>query len=688
MNLDPLLNNKINSIIELYSSGNIIDALDNVQNLISQYPDESLLHNISGVCRQETGELEMAVQSFERALEINPDFADAHYNLGLTLQKLNQLDAAIKSYKETLSIEPNYIKVHNNLGAIYLELGQIDNAIKSYENVLIIQPDNAEAHHNLGNALNELGKLDDAIKSYEQALSIQPSYFEVHNNLGSIYYELGQRDQAINSYKQALSINPDSADALNNMGIVYQTLDQFNEAASFYKKAISINPEHPEALNNLGNILKEFGQFDEAIDFYKKALTVNPKFDEAHYNLGIALYKLGKTDKAIDTFKQVLTHNPNFADARNFLGTLFQDLGQVDEAINCYVNALAIEPDNSHFHFNLSQSKHYKPGDTQFTHMQSLISSKDLIESERIRLCFALAKAYEDLGNKAELFKVLNEGNKLHKEEINYSIEKDLNNHYLLRKLFKSSIKESSSYKPLAVRPIFIVGMPRSGTTLVEQIISSHHKVHGAGELPTLDSLIAPILNSYLSNNNVLSEENFLSLRQEYSYRHLSNLNNTESIITDKMPTNFENIGFILKAFPEAKIIHLKRNAMAVCWSIYKRSFSNKNLGFAYDMRDLAQFYNSYSKLMDFWHELFPNQIYDISYEDLTTNQEEETRNLLDYCELDWDESCLNFYTNKRAVKTASSLQVKEPIYQGSSEVWKKYETQLKLLINNLDYSS
>jgi len=688
MNLDPLLNNKINSIIELYSSGNIIDALDNVQNLISQYPDESLLHNISGVCRQETGELEMAVQSFESALEIKSDFADAHYNLGLTFQKLNQLDAAIKSYKDTLSIEPNYIKVHNNLGAIYLELGQMDNAIKSYDNVLIIQPDNAEAHHNLGNALNELGKLDDAIKSYEQALSIQPNYFEVHNNLGSLYYELGQHDQAINSYKQALSINPDSADALNNMGIVYQTLDQFNEAASFYKKAISINPEHPEALNNLGNILKEFGQFDEAIDFYKKALTVNPKFDEAHYNLGIALYKLGKTDKAIDTFKQVLTHNPNFADARNFLGTLFQDLGQVDEAINCYVNALAIEPDNSHFHFNLSQSKHYKPGDTQFTHMQSLISSKDLIESERIRLCFALAKAYEDLGNKAELFKVLNEGNKLHKEEINYSIEKDLNNHYLLRKLFKSSIKESSSYKPLAVRPIFIVGMPRSGTTLVEQIISSHHKVHGAGELPTLDSLIAPILNSYLSNNNVLSEENFLSLRQEYSYRHLSNLNNTESIITDKMPTNFENIGFILKAFPEAKIIHLKRNAMAVCWSIYKRSFSNKNLGFSNDMRDLAQFYNSYSKLMDFWHELFPNQIYDISYEDLTTNQEEETRNLLEYCELDWDENCLNFYANKRTVKTASSLQVTEPMYQGSSEAWKKYETQLKLLINNLDFSS
>jgi hypothetical protein len=154
------------------------------------------------------------------------------------------------------------------------------------------------------------------------------------------------------------------------------------------------------------------------------------------------------------------------------------------------------------------------------------------------------------------------------------------------------------------------------------------------------------------------------------------------------MPTNFKNIGFILKAFPEAKIIHLKRDAMAICWSIYQRYFPAKGIGFPYNMEDLGQFYNSYTEMMTFWHELFPNQIYDISYEDLTTNQEEETRKLLKYCELEWDESCLNFHTNKRAVKTSSSLQVKQKMYQGSSEVWRKYEAQLKPLINTLGYLS
>jgi hypothetical protein len=192
-------------------------------------------------------------------------------------------------------------------------------------------------------------------------------------------------------------------------------------------------------------------------------------------------------------------------------------------------------------------------------------------------------------------------------------------------------------------------------------------------------------MNDCLFHNNALSEKNFLSIRDGY-LNNLSSLNVSESIITDKTPINFENIGFILNAFPEAKIIHLKRDSMAICWSIYQRYFPNESLGFAYNMQDLAKFYNSYTEIMAFWHDLFPNQIYDISYEDLTTNQEEETRKLLKYCKLDWDENCLNFHFNKRTVKTASSLQVREKMYQGSSEVWKKYETHLNPLINGLNY--
>ena len=687
MNTPNDLNIKINSIIELHSSGNISEALDAVQTLISQHPNESLLYNISGVCFKATGQLEMAIKCFEEAVKLKPNFADANYNLGLTLQDLNQLDAAIESYQATLDLQKSYFKAHNNLGIIYKELGQMGDAVKSYKKAIDLQPNFAEAHNNLGTTLQEMGQLDEAANCYERALDIQPDYIEVHNNLGNTLNLLGQTDEALNSYKQALSINPDYADARNNLGIIHHEMGQLDEAIKCYEKTIAINPENAEAHNNLGVTLNKLTQFHEAINCYGPALAINPNYDESYFNLGTTLYELGRNDEALNSYKQTLIINPDYADAYNNIGNILQELGQFDEAFSNYVYALAIDPDNAEFHRNLALMKNYKKGDTQVIKMQSLLSDGNLSKSERIQLCFALAKAYDDLGEKDELFKILNQGNYLRKDELNYSIEKDLNNHSLFRKMFVSNIENSSSYDSLSIRPIFIVGMPRSGTTLVEQIISSHHKVHGAGELNALDNLIAPIMNNYSTHNNSLSEKNFLSIRQGYS-KKLSNLNVIESVITDKMPTNFKNIGFILKAFPEAKIIHLKRDAMAICWSIYQRYFPAEGIGFAYDMEDLGEFYNSYTEMMTFWHELFPNQIYDISYEDLTTNQEQETKKLLEYCELDWDKNCLNFHKNKRAVKTSSSFQVKEKMYQGSSDVWTKYKTQLKPLIDSLGYLS
>jgi len=677
---------EINSVIELYSNGNIQEALDSVEALISQHPEESILYNIDGVCLKAIGQLEMAVKSFEKAIVINSNFADAHYNLGLTLQELNQIQAAVESYEKALVIQPNYAEVHNNLGIAQRELGKIDDAVKSYNKALTIKLDYAEAHNNLGNALHELGEIDEAIKHYYKVISISPNYAEAHHNLGNILNDLGQTDEAIESYEKALSIAPDYIDAHNNLGNILKELGQTHEAIKSYEKALAIEPEYAEAHNNLANALKDLGEFNEAIIFYKQAIAINPNYDDAHYNLGVSHHELGQTDEALNCYNLALAINPDYVDAHNNLGNILKELGQTDAAFNSYVQGLAVQPNNTQIHRNLGMMKKYAEGDTQFTYMQSLLSTPDLSQSDRAHLCFALAKAYEDLEMKDDLFKTLNEGNYLRKKELNYSIEKDLNKHSTYCNLFKSSNKKPPSYESSAISPIFIVGMPRSGTTLVEQIISSHHKVHGAGELPSMNNLVAPIINDYLTHNNTLSDKNFSSVRHGY-LNNLFSLNVTESIITDKMPTNFENIGFILKAFPEAKIIHLKRDAMATCWSIYQRYFPAEGLGFPYNMEDLAKFYNSYTEMMAFWHKLFPNQIYDISYENLTTNQEEETRKLLQYCELEWDENCLSFHTNKRAVKTTSSMQVRQKMYQGSSEAWKKYEEYLKPLIKTLGYS-
>jgi hypothetical protein len=219
---------------------------------------------------------------------------------------------------------------------------------------------------------------------------------------------------------------------------------------------------------------------------------------------------------------------------------------------------------------------------------------------------------------------------------------------------------------------------------LVEQILDSHNKVYGAGELNTLTKLVNPVIKNYLAGDiKNLNEKTLLFIHQEYS-EMLSQLNTSKAIITDKWPLNFQYVGFILAAFPEAKIIHLKRDARATCWSIYKHFFTENGNGWAYNFKDLAGFYNLYSEMMAFWHDLYPNKIYDLCYEDLTNDQENETRKLLEYCGLDWDENCLNFHKNERQVKTPSTLQVRKKLYKGSSEAWKKYWAHIQPLINGL----
>jgi len=333
--------------------------------------------------------------------------------------------------------------------------------------------------------------------------------------------------------------------------------------------------------------------------------------------------------------------------------------------------------------------------------MQYILSTSDLRQSDRINFCFALANVYEKLEKKNDFFKFLNEGNRLRKEELDSSLERYQGTMIVVKKIFNSMPpinKKLLSYETSTIRPIFIVGMPRCGSTLVEQILSSHQNVHGAGEIQSLRTILAPIIQDYVNNDPVftpdmssnnknqksnISDNDYLLIRQQY-LDALSQLNAHEKIITDKSLLNFRFIGIILKAFPEAKIIHLKRDARAICWSIYKNNFPQAGIGFGNNMQDLAGYYSSYSEMMTFWHERFPNKIYDLNYENLTANQEEETKKLLEYCELDWDKNCLNFHTNKRAVKTASALQVRKKIYQGSSEAWKKYETHLEPLIKSL----
>jgi len=583
-----------------------------------------------------------------------------------------------------------------------IKKGQFGEAKKIYEDILESFPSNKEAKigllelnqnnenkpnrnqleaivdlHKTGQFQKALFVIDDLIRTYDN----DPFLFNIK---GSCLCETGDLNASIISFERAIALKPDYAEALFNLGVAHQKLNQPEMAIESYEKALGIQHAYPRVHHNLGIIFYLKGQLNSAIKCFEWAVAYSPNYSEAYYSLGLACQKNRQFEEAKKHFEKAISVNPNYAQVYESLGILCEIINLPNEALGNFEKALKVNPHLTNSYRNLSKLKKFKAKDPLISQMESLYSNSDLHSSHKINLCFSLAKAYEDLNHQDNFFKFLNEGNELRKKELGYDITQSQNVHSTIVNLFSS--KQSLINKPKdkpSIRPIFIVGMPRSGTSLLEQIISSHHEVYGAGELLTLRKVIDPILNKYLNNNKYkITKKDYLLIREQY-LDSLSNLNVSNKIITDKMPVNFRLIGFILSAMPEAKIIHIKRDARATCWSNYQQYFTDGN-GFSFDQEDLVKFYALYSEMMDFWHKLFPNKIYDISYEELTINQKKETQKLLNYCELDWDENCLKFHKNVRGVVTASKAQVRKKMYQGSSEAWKKYESNLKTLTEGL----
>jgi Tfp pilus assembly protein PilF len=520
------------------------------------------------------------------------------------------------------------------------------------------------------------------IKALNEKYPNQPLLF---NLIGACYKKLDQLEGAIKMFGVAISLNPDYSEAHFNLGVTFQDLNQKKSAKESYLRAIEINPNYAEAHNNLGNVLRDLGELKASIESFEWAIAYKYDYAEAHNNLGNTLSDFGQTDSAIDSFKKAISLNPNYARAVFNLALVYRDIGNQKACQEMIEKTIRLKPHWSYAHLELSRVKKYQKNDSYINEIHSYLDNPKLSTKDRINFNLILAKVYEDIDNHEKLFKFLNEANKLRKKEANYSFEIDQKLFTRIKRTFKHLPKalESKTIKSATIRPIFIVGMPRSGTSLVHQIVSSHPLVHGAGELTKLYKFSTPFLSeSKDDKNNCLSESALKSIRYGY-LDSLLDLNVSEKIIIDKMPLNFRFIGFIMTAFPDAKIIHMNRDPMATCWSIYKYYFPGNH--YSNNQEDTANYYSLYLDLMKFWSKLFPNKIYDLSYENLTTNQEVETKKLLDYCDLDWNESCLNYFDNKTSVKTTSSIQVKQKMYQGSSEVWKKYENFLHPMLKVLN---
>jgi tetratricopeptide (TPR) repeat protein len=515
------------------------------------------------------------------------------------------------------------------------------------------------------------GQLQQALSESSQLLERFPNSVILYNIAGACNAGLMQFDAAINNYKQALKINPDFADAYNNMGNALKDKGDSEAAIESYKQALKIKPNYAQAYNNMGNALNNKGDSKAAIQSYKKALKIKPDYAHAYNNMGNALSEKGDLEVAIQSYKQALKIKPDYAEAYSNMGSALKDKGDLEAAIESYKQALKIKPDYAEVYRNLSNIHRYKEHDEYFLKMQSLCQSSSVSDEQRCHLNFALSKASEDLNEVGQSFNYLKIGNELRKKILSYDIKKDIELFSQLKKSYPSialqSVVESSDLKP-----IFILGMPRSGTTLVEQIVSSHSEVTGAGELSYVSKFGGPTARGAIKPNAKM----ILDFRQRY-LEALKKRSDGRSIVTDKMPQNFLYVGLIFSAFPDAKVIHVNRDPAATCWSNYKHYFIDKGLGYCYDLDDTVTYFGLYTDLMQFWLGHYGDRIYNINYDNLTMNQDDETRKLIEYLELEWENDCLSPQHNKRSVRTVSQQQVRQKVYQGSSQQWHKFEPYL-----------
>jgi len=567
--------------------------------------------------------------------------------------------------------------------------GHLLEAERICHEILGDEPDQPHALHLLGVIAMQSGRHEIANDFFGKTLAVAPDFAEAHYNLGNLRKETGMPAKAAVSFGQALTISPEFAEAHNNLGLVLQEMGKLDKASVSYRQAATIKPDFAEAHMNLGNVLCETGSLDEAVACYRRALVIRPGYAAAHNNLGNALDSLGRSGEAIERFGEALAINPDYAEAHYNLGLAFEHLGNFDAAAASYRRALGIDPDYAEAHMHLAMVRKFSEDDEDTAAMADTYAKASISDEQRMYIAFGLGKSFEDMGNYERAFEFFAAGNVLKRATFDFSItrvEERLSN---LKRIFTESFFEQRSGHGTSDKtPIFILGMPRSGTTLVEQILASHPVVYGAGELPDLVEVVASAFCDIDDANlgNILSQasaDQFRDAGLEYINRARAGAEPAE-FISDKMPDNFNQIGMIKLMFPNATVIHCRRDPLDTCVSVFKNLFADGGLHYAYDLSELGRYYKFYLDLMDHWHAVLPGFIYDISYEDVVADQEMHSRALLAHCGLEWDQACLEFYKTDRPIRTASLVQVRQPIYNNSIRSWTRYETELAPLIEVL----
>lgn len=594
--------------------------------------------------------------------------------LGTSLKLQRQ--PALEALERAAHLLPQDAEAQYNLGAAQFEAGRIEDAVASFRRALALKPDAADTLNDLGYALQRLGQLDEAVASYQAALVLAPERAEVHLNLGHTLQQLNRPEEALSSYRQALTLKHDFVEAHIGVCNAQRELGRFQKAIDGYRQLLGVRPDMAEAHGNLGSLLLDLGRLEEAVASYEEAVRIKPDYAEALHNRGIALRLLRRTSEAEDSCRQALAINPALAAAWAVLGDISADQGKFAQAEQLLRRAVGLDPDLPEGWSGLVQLRKMSADDSGWRDAALTLASKPLAPRKEALLRYAIGKYFDDLGEFDQAFAHYRRANELAKqhraphdrEAVTHNVDRMLTSYDRER---LAAATESGVNSAL---PVLVVGMPRSGTSLVEQILASHPAVVGAGELTFWNS-IGTSGPPFLGQGGVgaaarrAAAQEYLLLLQIQSAK--------AQRIIDKMPANFLQLGLIHAALPGARIIHVQRDPIDTCLSIYFQDL-RATLSYANDLGDLAHYYAEYLRLMRHWRSVLPAPaMLDVPYENLINDTETWSRKMLAFIGLHWDARCLQFYQTERDVLTASRWQVRQRISTSSIGRWRHYQAHV-----------
>jgi tetratricopeptide (TPR) repeat protein len=632
-----------------------------------------------------------AERLYTEVLKKDPANFNGLHGLGVVRCRQGRLEDAERLISKAVSRGPQSAHAHNNLGSVLLGLQRHEAAIKHYRQAIAITPDFADAHCNLAAALMGHGLLEEARQHWGIALRIRPDHAEAHNNLGVLLQRLGSQSASVAHFEAALKINPSYPDALNNYGAALASLGDLERALEHCSRAAKLKQDFPEAHNGMGNALLGLGRPKEAIGHFQKAIMLRPRFAEAYNNLSAAFVATGNIEGAIACLQKAAMIDTAYADPHAKLGAIYLRYGRLDEARRELARAVQLAPTNTKFLFNLAELKRFDIGDPDIELMEKMSSDPAMFgDEQRIDLHFALSKAYADFNDHEHAAQHMVKANSLKRQQVQYDEREALFELRRTEEVFTPELMERySGAGNMSAAPIFIVGMPRSGTTLIEQILASHEHVYGADELNLLSEGVEKLPKhwgsalKYPEFAPIMTPEWLRWLGDNY-VRAIESIAASAPHLTDKMPANFRFVGLIQLALPNARIIHARRDPVDTCFSCYSILFSGGQ-AFSYDLGELGRLYKGYERLMAHWHAVLPPGVMlDVQYEDLVKDFESVARRILAHCALDWSPACLAFDKTRRPVRTASAAQVRQPLYSKAVGRWRPYARMLQPLLDEL----